>query len=116
MHDFTDRTQQSTSTSLPPTTIYSDNTSAIKWLKNKSHHNNTKHIIGTLTLKIREQVMEFDMLKVEPVRTELQVADVLSKALGSISHWKHMHVLLRLPDPEAGKDLKNRRAGTEVDS
>ena len=70
MHDFTDRTQdRSTTTSPPPTTIYSDNRTAIKWLKNKSHHSKTKHI-DTLTLKIREQVIEFNTLKVEPVRTE----------------------------------------------
>ena len=92
-----------------------DNTTAIKWLKNKSHHSKTKHI-DTLTLKIREQVIEFNKLKVEPVRTEFQAADVLSKALGSIAHWRHSRVLLGLPDPEAGKDFKIRRAGTETDS
>ena len=116
MSDFTDRTQdRNATTSLPPTTIYSDNTTAIKWLKNKSHHSKTKHI-DTLTLKIREQVTEFNTLKVEPVRTEFQTADVLSKALGSIAHWRHSRVLLGLPDPEAGKDFKIRRAGTETDS
>ena len=72
--------------------------------------------IDTLTLKIREQVIEFNMLKVEPVRTEIQTADVPSKALGSIAHWRHSRVLLGLPDPEAGKDFKIRRAGTETDS
>ena len=38
MHDFTDRTQhRNATTSPPPTTIYSDNNTAIKWLKNQSH-------------------------------------------------------------------------------
>ena len=72
MHDFTDRTQHKTaSASPPPTTIYSDNNTAIKWLKNQLHHSQTKHI-DTLTLKICEQVMKVNTLKVEPVRTEFQ--------------------------------------------
>ena len=100
---------------MPPATIYLDNDTPIKSLKNKSHHSKTKHI-DTLTLKIREQVMEFNTLKVELVRTQFQIADILSKALGSIAHWRHSRVLLGLLDQEAGKDFKIWRAGNTTDS
>ena len=42
MRNFTDCTQdRNTTTSPPPATMYLDNTAAIKWLKNQSHHSKT---------------------------------------------------------------------------
>jgi hypothetical protein len=106
--EFSDRTPDCGSNVMPPTTIYSDNETCIKWLRNKCHHEKTKHI-GCATLSICEQVMDFKTLDVKAVRTEHQTADVMSKPLNIEKHWKHTKILLGLPDHAASS--KNRRAG-----
>ena len=82
-----------------PTLIYDDNEACIKWLKNHCLHQKTKHI-DTAVLSIREQVMQFKTLQVQPVRTADQVADVLTKILAPRHHWslaKHM-LGVQIPD------------------
>ena len=106
--EFSDRTPDCGSNVMPPTTIYSDNETCIKWLRNKCHHEKTKHI-DCATLSIREQVMDFKTLDVKAVRTENQTADIMSKPLNIEKHWKHTKILLGLPDHAASS--KNRRAG-----
>jgi hypothetical protein len=83
------------SSNRPPTTIYNDNESAIKWLKNPCHHNKTKHI-DAATLSVREHVSEFKTLTVSYCTTQLTVADVMTKALAKIKHWRHTRILLGL--------------------
>ena len=91
MLDFTDRAQ--TDKPQDATIIYSDSVTAIKWLKNKSHHAATKHI-DTATLSIRQHVMEFNNLNVKYIRTSDQIADVLTKPLDHMLHWRHTRRLL----------------------
>jgi hypothetical protein len=68
-------------TTKGPTTIYCDNQSAIAISKNPQHHQRTKHF----DIKwhwIREQV-ENGNLKVEYLRTDEMVADILTKPLST---------------------------------
>ena len=91
MHGFSDRAQ--TDKPQDATVIYSDSVTAIKWLKNKSHHAATKHI-DTAMLPIKQHVMEFKNLNVKYIRTADQVADVMTKPLDHTLHWPHTRYLL----------------------
>ena len=52
--EFSDRTHDCGSNVMPPTTIYSDNETCVKWLRNKCHHEKTKHIdCATLYVDLR---------------------------------------------------------------
>ena len=85
-----------------PTMIYDDNESCIKWLKNNCLHQKTKHI-ETAVLSIREQVNEFKQLDVSPVKTDQQIADVLTKSLAPRHHWSLTKYLLGEQIPDAWK-------------
>lgn len=82
--------------------IYDDNESCIKWLKNHCLHQKTKHI-ETAVLSIREQVMQFKTLWVEPVRTDHQVADALTKILAPRHHWSLVKHMLGIQIPDSWK-------------
>jgi hypothetical protein len=64
---------------LPPTTIYCDNQSCIKLSLNPVFHNRSKHI-ETPYHYVRNMV-ERDVIKLEYISTEDQIADILTKPL-----------------------------------
>jgi hypothetical protein len=83
-YDYMSHTQQSKV--HPPTMIWDDNESCIKWLKNHCLHSKTKHI-ETAVLSIRDEMIRYKTLDVEYVPTHAQIADQLTKILTPKQHW-----------------------------
>ena len=64
---------------LPPTTIYCDNQSCIKLSLNPVFHNRSKHI--EIPYHYVRDMVEKDVIKLEYISTEDQIADILTKPL-----------------------------------
>ena len=64
---------------LPPTTIYCDTQSCIKLSLNPVFHNRSKHI--EIPYHYVRDMVEKDVIKLEYISTEDQIADILTKPL-----------------------------------
>ena len=82
----------------PPTRIWEDNKSCIKWLNNHCLHQKTKHI-ETIVLSIREQILQYKTLDTDHVTTTSQLADVFTKSLPPKHHWSLARYVLGVQIP-----------------
>ena len=73
---------------LPPTTIYCDNQSCIKLSLNPVFHNRSKHI--EIPYHYVRDMVEKNVIKLEYISTEDQIADTLTKPLAKIK-LEHFH-------------------------
>nr|GFA42574.1 ribonuclease H-like domain-containing protein [Tanacetum cinerariifolium] len=69
---------------LAPVTLYCDNKSAIQIAANPAMHEKTKHFDIDVHL-VREKVAS-ELIKTENVDSKSQVADILTKTLGTAQH------------------------------
>ena len=74
-----------------PVVIYCDNLSSIQLARNPVFHARTKHIEVHYHF-IRERVLDGD-IDLTYVRTDEQVADIFTKALGSEKLWRFRAML-----------------------
>jgi hypothetical protein len=86
-----------------PTTIFSDNQSAIQLVKNPKYHKRTKHI-ETKYYLIREKYLQ-QQIEVQYVHTKQQIADLLTKALPreTFHHLRALQGLVAPPSPTSGR-------------
>jgi hypothetical protein len=75
-----------------PTTIYEDSTGCISMSFNAVHHARTKHM-DVRYQYVRERVQEGDLV-LKHVRTDDQIADVLTKPLAGSKHKKFTDLML----------------------
>ena len=73
---------------LPPTTIYCDNQSCIKLSLNPVFHNRSKHI--EIPYHYVRDMVEKDVIKLEYISIEDQIADTLTKPLAKtkVEHFR----------------------------
>ena len=71
---------------MKPTAIYGDNEGAVALTKNDCHHACTKHI-DIRYHYVRERVEE-NSVKVDSLRTDAMVADMLTKGVPSVKQEK----------------------------
>ena len=64
--------------------IFEDNQSAIKTANNKIHNDRSKHI--DVRYHFIRELIEYDKLKLVYCPTQNMVADIMTKALGTIAH------------------------------
>ncbi len=76
---------------LGPTVLFEDNNSCIAQSENPLHHKRTKHI--DIAYHYTRQMVEEDVVYLERVGTEDQIADVLTKPLDKILFGKHFDAL-----------------------
>ena len=77
--------------------ILCDNTSAISLAKNPVHHQRTKHI-DVRHHFLRDHVQKKD-IKVDPIPTYLQLADIFTKPLGA-DQFSFIRRELRMVNPD----------------
>ena len=78
---------------LPPTKLWEDNRSTISWVKNPVAHEKVKHIDVPLKA-LREAHTEFQSIHVDYLKTNLQLADGMTKSLPPQTHYQIMTPLL----------------------
>ena len=78
---------------LPPTKLWEDNRSTISWVKNPVAHEKVKHIDVPLKA-LREAHTEFHSIDVDYLKTNLQLADGMTKSLPPQTHYQIMTPLL----------------------
>ena len=74
-----------------PTVMFEDNNSCIAQTENPLHHKRTKHI--DVSYHFTRQMVEEDLVVLEKVGTEDQVADMLTKPLCKALFHKHLEML-----------------------
>jgi hypothetical protein len=75
------------SNAAEPTTIYEDNESCIKWVKNPVHHNRVKHIDVSYHFIRDEASPQRENIAVKYIPTSAQLADIMTKQLNPKLHW-----------------------------
>jgi hypothetical protein len=70
-----------------PTTLFEDNNSCIAQTENPLHHKRTKHI--DVYYHFTRQMVEENVVVLEKIHTENQLADMLTKPLNKVLFQKH---------------------------
>lgn len=71
--------------------IFNDNQSAHKLLYNPVFHNRTKHI--DIRFHFGRECIKNNIVKIEYLQTDLMPADILTKSLNSVKHYKFLELL-----------------------
>lgn len=71
--------------------IFNDNQSAHKLLYNPVFHNRTKHI--DIRFHFGRECIKNNVIKIEYLQTDLMPADILTKSLNSVKHYKFLELL-----------------------
>lgn len=74
-----------------PTTLYEDNNSCIAQTENPLHHKRTKHI--DIAYHLTRQMVEENVVRLERVDSENQLADMFTKPLGPMRFQKLFKML-----------------------
>jgi hypothetical protein len=84
--------------------LYGDNQGCLKLADNSAYHSRTKHI--DIRAHFLRDVINRGEVELEYVRTEDMTADILTKGLGEVLHWKHLRGLGLIGVQSDGKNAK----------
>jgi len=71
--------------------VWCDNQSAIELSKNAVFHKRSKHI--DISFHFTTELVEKKVITIQYLRTELMIADILTKSLSKDKHFKYISML-----------------------
>lgn len=71
--------------------VWCDNQSAIELSKNAVFHKRSKHI--DISFHFTRELVEKKVITIQYLRTELMIADILTKSLSKDKHFKYISML-----------------------